>query len=133
MWKSLKTCAIKQILLNNKMLKVNNKSTKTICGISPSLTIRKKHNWRSFWVFIVNFEWILTPSSIISIVNSEHALNYLANFKWYFSIQKLRLKFWSKWKTSELVLVVLFFLRNSVSSIFVSQKSSLKQTKLAQF
>ena len=41
---SLKTCAIGQILLNNHMLKVNNKSTKTRCEISPSLTIINNKN-----------------------------------------------------------------------------------------
>ena len=26
-----------------------------------------------FWVFIINYDWMLTPSSIISIVNFEPA------------------------------------------------------------
>ena len=40
MRKSLKTCAIEQILLYNNMVKVNNKHTKIRCEISPSLTTK---------------------------------------------------------------------------------------------
>lgn len=40
-YKSIKTCAIEQILMNNSMLKINNKYNKTRCEISPSSTIKR--------------------------------------------------------------------------------------------
>ena len=40
MWKILKTRAIKQILLNNDMLKFSNKYPKTRRDVSPNLTVK---------------------------------------------------------------------------------------------
>ena len=49
-------------------------------------------------IFFVNFEWILTPSSIVFIVNFELLFVYWTKSECYFFIQKLRLKFWLKWR-----------------------------------
>ena len=61
----------------------------------------------------------LTHSLLNSVVNFEPASVYWANSECYFFSQKLRLIFWSKWRTDELVHVVfLLFPLNSVSTYF---------------
>ena len=57
-----------------------------------------QRHWPIFVVLIVNFEWILTPSSIISVVNFQPASIYLTKCECYFSIQTLRPKFSEKVK-----------------------------------
>ena len=110
--RSLKTYDIEKIPLNNNIL--SNKYTKT------------KYEITDVVVVLFKFKWILTPSSNISIVNFEPVFVYWVNFKCYFFIQKLLLKFWSKWRRDELVPVVWFFSRKSVSSISVSLKHFFK-------
>ena len=110
--RSLKTYDIEKIPLNNNIL--SNKYTKT------------KYEITDVVVGLFKFKWILTPSSNISIVNFEPVFAYWVNFKCYFFIQKLLLKFWSKWRRDELVPVVWFFSRKSVSSISVSLKHFFK-------
>ena len=110
--RSLKTYDIEKIPLNNNIL--SNKYTKTNYEITDVV------------VGLFKFKWILTPSSNISIVNFEPVFVYWVNFKCYFLIQKLLLKFWSKWRRDELVPVVWFFSRKSVSSISVSLKHFFK-------
>ena len=110
--RSLKTYDIEKIPLNNNIL--SNKYTKT------------KYEITDVVVGLFKFKWILTPSSNISIVNFEPVFVYWVNFKCYFFIQKLLLKFWSKWRRDELVPVVWFFSRKSVSSISVSLKHFFK-------
>ena len=110
--RSLKTYDIEKITLNNNIL--SNKYTKT------------KYEITDVVVGLFKFKWILTPSSNISIVNFEPVFVYWVNFKCYFFIQKLLLKFWSKWRRDELVPVVWFFSRKSVSSISVSLKHFFK-------
>ena len=61
------------------MLKVKNKHTKQDVK-SAEIQQIKQHHWRSFSIFIVYFEWILTPSSLfISIVTFKFIFVYWAN------------------------------------------------------
>ena len=116
--RSLKTYDIEKIPLNNNIL--SNKYTK------------KKYEITDVVVGLFKFKWILTPSSNISIVNFEPVFVYWVNFKCYFFIQKLLLKFWSKWRRDELVPVVWFFSRKSVSSISVSLKHFFKPSRTSE-
>ena len=63
------------ILADNYMFKVNNRTTRTRCEISSKLTIKtpERRQWRHSGVFIINFEQFFTPCSSVSIVKFEHA------------------------------------------------------------
>ena len=95
---------VKQSLLNNNMIKVNNKYT---------------NHCRRIWNFSVDVNWILTTFSLNSIVNFESAFVYLPSSEYYFFIQILCLKFWPKWRTDELGQAVLLFSRKLVCPSFL--------------
>ena len=56
--------------------KLTIKTLEQRCEICSKLTIKtsKRHQWRRFGVFIVNFEHILHLCSNASIVNFEHVI-----------------------------------------------------------
>ena len=58
------------------LLKVNNRNTRTRCEICSKLTIKtlERCHWRSFGVFIVNFEHISYLFSSVFIVKFEHVI-----------------------------------------------------------
>ena len=97
---------------------INNKHLSTRCEISPSLTI-KQHHWHSFRVFIVKFEWILTPS-VFCRGRFEHDFVFWVNSKCYLFVQKWRPKIWSMWTPNELVPAVLFSEGSLCQVFFVS-------------
>ena len=65
-----------------------------------------------FMVFFDSFEWILTPSSIIFILNFQSVFVYWAKTECCFFIKKIYIKFKSKRGTDELVPVLrLYYIR----------------------
>ena len=51
------------------LLKVNNRNSRTRCGICSELTIKtlERRQWRQLWTYF-------TPCSSVSIVNFEHVI-----------------------------------------------------------
>ena len=60
----------------NYLLKVNNRNTRTRFEIYSKLTIKtpERREWRHSGVFIVNFEYIFTSCSSVSIIKFDHII-----------------------------------------------------------
>ena len=73
-----------QVPANIYLLKFNNRNTRKRCEICSKFTIKTPEwrHWRRFAVFIVNFEHILVPFSIVSLVDFEEVnISYKRYFR----------------------------------------------------
>ena len=100
-------CTVEQTLLNINVLEINNKYTKTRSEISPSLTIQR---------------------TSLTSHHFDPVLVHWANSECCFFIQKIRPKFWSKWRTDESTPVVLSYFHSLFQSEFICLDENVLKT-----